>query len=111
MRCGRGARTRGRAGGPEHGSLGARVRAARLVPYQAVIGAREAAADRGALRLRGGRRLGPLPAADVLARVRGLVASHGPDLWDAEAGRSLSEGCPRRAPLGQVLPGRGRPVP
>ena len=31
---------------PESGSLGARIRASRLVPYQVVIGAREAAARR-----------------------------------------------------------------
>jgi threonyl-tRNA synthetase len=43
------------------GNLGARIRAARLVPYQAVIGPAEAAADSVALRLRGGRRLDPLP--------------------------------------------------
>ncbi|MEU8957633.1 threonine--tRNA ligase [Streptomyces sp. NPDC048518] len=70
--------------GPEQGSLGARVRAARLVPYQAVIGAKEHADDRVALRLRDGRRLDPLPAAGALERVRALVARHRPELWDAE---------------------------
>lgn len=40
----------------DQGTLGARVRAARLVPYQAVIGAREAEADQASLRLRDGRR-------------------------------------------------------
>ena len=55
--------------GPEQGSLGARIRAHRLVPYQAVIGAEEAAADEVALRLRDGRRLPALPAAEALARI------------------------------------------
>ncbi len=69
--------------GPDHGSLGARVREARLVPYQAVLGAREAADGRVALRLRDGRRLDPLPVGEVLARIDALVKSHSPELWDA----------------------------
>lgn len=72
--------------GPERGSLGARIRAARLVPYQAVVGAKEAADDHVALRLRDGRRLAPRPAADVLARVGALVEAHSTDLWEDEAG-------------------------
>ncbi|NUS17495.1 MAG: threonine--tRNA ligase, partial [Streptomyces sp.] len=40
---------------PAQGTLGARVRAARLAPYQAVLGPREAAAGTAALRLRDGR--------------------------------------------------------
>ena len=40
---------RAQVAGPEHGSLGARIRAARLVPYQAVIGAKEATDDQVAL--------------------------------------------------------------
>ncbi|WP_369218524.1 His/Gly/Thr/Pro-type tRNA ligase C-terminal domain-containing protein, partial [Streptomyces flavofungini] len=68
--------------GPEHGSLGARVRAARLVPYQVVIGAKEAADGQVALRLRDGRRVGPLPAGEVLARVGALVSAYGTELWD-----------------------------
>lgn len=59
--------------GPERGGLGARVRAARLVPFQAVIGAREAAADEVSLRLRDGQRLDPLPSAEVLARLSAAV--------------------------------------
>ncbi|MGQ0839993.1 hypothetical protein [Actinokineospora sp.] len=59
--------------GPDHGSLGARIRAARLVPYQAVIGANEAADDQVALRLRDGRRLPALPATDVLTSVNTLI--------------------------------------
>jgi threonyl-tRNA synthetase len=69
---------------PEHGSLGARIRAARRVPYQAVIGAREAADGQVALRLRDGRRLDPRPAADVLTRIGALIGAHSPALWDAD---------------------------
>ena len=53
------------------------------MPYQAVIGAKEAADDLVALRLRDGRRLDPLPAAEVLSRVGALVGAHSTDLWDA----------------------------
>ncbi|MEW2301370.1 threonine--tRNA ligase [Streptomyces sp. NPDC006655] len=67
--------------GPERGTLGARVRAARLVPYQAVIGAREAADDLVAVRLRDGRRLGPRPVGDVLTGISALVDAHSVDLW------------------------------
>ncbi|MFH8409415.1 threonine--tRNA ligase [Streptomyces sp. NPDC018019] len=74
---------RARLAGPEHGSLGARVREARLVPYQAVIGAREAADGRVALRLRDGRRLDPQPADAVLRRIGALVAAHRTELWEA----------------------------
>lgn len=68
--------------GPRDGILGARIRAARLVPYQAVIGAREAADDRVALRLRDGRRLDARPATEVLDRVAGLVGACRTELWD-----------------------------
>ncbi|MER5940842.1 threonine--tRNA ligase [Streptomyces sp. NPDC001928] len=70
--------------GPEHGTLGARVRAARLVPYQAVIGEREAAADGdlAAVRLRDGRRPGAVPAEELVARIADRVAARGPQLWD-----------------------------
>ncbi|MFJ4678155.1 threonine--tRNA ligase [Kitasatospora sp. NPDC088783] len=67
--------------GAERGSLGARVRAARLVPYQVVLGPREAAGGSLALRLRDGRRLGPAPAGEVLARIAGRVRSHAVELW------------------------------
>ncbi|WAL99791.1 threonine--tRNA ligase [Streptomyces sp. Je 1-369] len=70
--------------GPELGSLGARVRAARLVPYQAVIGAKEDADGMVALRLRDGRRVDPMPAADALARINALVGAHRTELWDTE---------------------------
>lgn len=70
--------------GRERGSLGARIRAARLVPYQVVIGAKEAAHDQVALRLRDGRRLDALPATEVLARIGALVDAHSTDLWDTD---------------------------
>ncbi|MGV9289018.1 threonine--tRNA ligase [Streptomyces sp. NPDC003719] len=66
---------------PERGSLGARIRQARLVPYQAVIGAAEAADGRVALRLRDGRRLGPRPVGEVLTRIVALVEAHSGVLW------------------------------
>ncbi|GAA4065001.1 threonine--tRNA ligase [Streptomyces shaanxiensis] len=70
--------------GPEHGTLGARVRAARLVPYQAVIGEREAEADGDlvAVRLRDGRRPGAVPGAELVARIAARVAARGSELWD-----------------------------
>ncbi|GAA4019216.1 threonine--tRNA ligase [Allokutzneria multivorans] len=55
--------------GPERGSLGARVRAARLVPFQVVIGAREAAAGLASVRLREGGKWEPAPVAEVVARI------------------------------------------
>ncbi|MGW1893234.1 threonine--tRNA ligase [Streptomyces sp. NPDC002004] len=69
---------------PDRGSLGARVHEARRVPYQAVVGAREAADGRVALRLRDGRRLDPRPVADALARIRALVDARSTDLWHEE---------------------------
>jgi threonyl-tRNA synthetase len=53
------------------------------VPYQAVIGASEAAAGQVALRLRDGRRLPALPASGALARIRALACAHEARLWDA----------------------------
>lgn len=76
---------RARIEGPDRGSLGARIRDARLVPYQAVIGAREAADDRVALRLRDGRRLDPLPVDDVLGRIGALVGAHSTELRGDDA--------------------------
>jgi threonyl-tRNA synthetase len=76
---------RAEAAGPERGGLGARVRAARLVPYQVVVGAREAADGRVAPRLRDGRRLDPLPADAALSRIAARVAARGTALWDEAA--------------------------
>jgi threonyl-tRNA synthetase len=67
--------------GPGDGTLGARVRAARLVPYQAVIGAREAGAGLAAVRLRDGRRPGALPVSELLHRIAARVAARGTALW------------------------------
>ncbi|MFE5629338.1 threonine--tRNA ligase [Streptomyces sp. NPDC056463] len=73
---------RAEVAGPDRGSLGARVREARLVPYQAVVGAKEAADGLVALRLRDGRRLGPLPADEALRRIENLIGAHSTALWD-----------------------------
>ncbi|WP_055725370.1 threonine--tRNA ligase, partial [Streptomyces niveiscabiei] len=57
--------------GPDQGTLGARIRAARLVPYQAVIGEREASAGRAAVRLRDGRQVGEVAPAELVRRIGG----------------------------------------
>lgn len=49
------------------GSLGARIREGRLVPYQAVIGPREVLSGSLSLRLRDGSQVAARPAADALA--------------------------------------------
>ena len=66
----------------ESGSLGARIRAHRLVPYQAVVGAREAAAGEAALRLRDGRQVAARPAGEMLAGIGQRVAERSTGLWD-----------------------------
>ncbi|GAB3851086.1 hypothetical protein GCM10029963_38330 [Micromonospora andamanensis] len=67
------------------GSLGARVRDAvrRRIPYAAVVGAREAADGRVALRLRDGRLLEPQPAADAIGLIDAVVAARSGDLLPA----------------------------
>ncbi len=67
--------------GAEQDSVGARINAARPAPYVGVVGPREAAADEVALRLRDGRRLDPLPAAEAIARLAAHVSTHSADLW------------------------------
>ena len=69
--------------GAEHGSLGSRIRETRLVPYQAIIGEREAAIGQVALRLRGGRQLPALPAAAAIAGIAAHVGTYSSKLWDA----------------------------
>ncbi|MFG2319501.1 threonine--tRNA ligase [Streptomyces tendae] len=70
---------------PERGSLGARVRAARKVPYLAVIGAREAeSGDLVDVRLRDGRRPGRLPGTELLHRITDRVESRAPKLWPSD---------------------------
>jgi threonyl-tRNA synthetase len=72
---------RAEAAAPADGSLGARIRNHRLVPYQAVIGPAEARAGDVALRLRNGRRLPPMPATRALAELRRAVAARSPEMW------------------------------
>lgn len=73
---------RAEAAGLERGTLGARIRAARLVPYQAVIGEREAAdGDPVAVRLRDGRRPGAVPGAELLRRIGERARERGRELW------------------------------
>ncbi|HET6502023.1 MAG TPA: threonine--tRNA ligase [Amycolatopsis sp.] len=67
--------------GPARGGLGARIRAARLVPYQAVLGPREVAGEEVAVRLRDGRRLDARPAAEMIEEIRAIVDAHGTGLW------------------------------
>jgi threonyl-tRNA synthetase len=69
--------------GPADGTLGARIRAARLVPYQAVLGAREADGGLVAVRLRDGSRPGEVPVGELLDRVVDRVESRGTGLWAA----------------------------
>jgi threonyl-tRNA synthetase len=52
------------------------------VPYQAVIGPREAAEDQVALRLRDGGRFDARPADLMLRRIADLVRARGAELWD-----------------------------
>ncbi|MEU4577627.1 threonine--tRNA ligase [Nonomuraea sp. NPDC023979] len=52
------------------GSLGARIRAHRLVPYQLVVGPREAASGAASVRLRDGSQAGAVPLAELAARAR-----------------------------------------
>jgi threonyl-tRNA synthetase len=63
------------------GTLGARIRQHKLVPYQAVIGPSEAAADEVSIRLRDGRKLDPMSRAEALARISAEVGKHTPELW------------------------------
>lgn len=77
---------RAEVSGPENGTLGARIRTARHVPYQAVIGAGEVDGDRVALRLRDGRRIDALPADELLHRIGALVDANSTDLWPTDKG-------------------------
>ncbi|WP_158895180.1 threonine--tRNA ligase [Amycolatopsis anabasis] len=53
----------------DRGTLGARVRDHRLVPYQLVLGEREAARETVSVRPRDGGRLGPIPVSEALDRI------------------------------------------
>jgi threonyl-tRNA synthetase len=68
--------------GPDEGSLAARIRGARLVPYSAIIGEREAAADLVALRLRDGRQVPALQMSEAASRIAAHVSARRPELWD-----------------------------
>jgi len=52
------------------GSLGARIRAHRLVPYHLVVGPREVASGQAAVRLRDGSQAGPVPLTELASRAR-----------------------------------------
>ncbi|MEV4112511.1 threonine--tRNA ligase [Nonomuraea sp. NPDC049695] len=56
----------------DRGSLGARIRAHRLVPYQLVVGAREAASGGAAVRLRDGSQAGDVPVERLAKESRPL---------------------------------------
>jgi threonyl-tRNA synthetase len=67
------------------GSVGARIRTAtqRKIPYVAVIGPREAADGLVALRLRDGRQLPAMPAAEAIALVNEVVRARSHELVPA----------------------------
>ena len=64
------------------GSLSARIRAHHLVPYQAVIGASEAAAGEASIRLRDGRKLPVMSAEEALAKISSQVKANTVELWN-----------------------------
>jgi threonyl-tRNA synthetase len=72
------------------GSLAARIRLHKLVPYQLVIGRAEAAADRVSIRLRGWQQLPPVSVAEALARIDQQVKACSVDLWDDDGGAAAS---------------------
>ncbi len=67
----------------QDGTLGARIRAHRLVPYQAVIGASEAAAGEVSIRLRDGRKLPLMSAEEAIAKIGSQVRANSVELWNA----------------------------
>jgi threonyl-tRNA synthetase len=60
----------------EDGSLGARIRDGRRVPYLAVIGEREAVAGAVSLRARGGGSLDPMRAASAVRLIAAAASAH-----------------------------------
>jgi len=78
-------RIRAGLAGPEHGSLGARIRSSRLVPYQGIIGSAEAAARQVSLRLRDGRKLPAVAVGEALDRIADQVGAHSTELWSTSA--------------------------
>ncbi|MDH6282285.1 threonyl-tRNA synthetase [Prescottella agglutinans] len=71
---------RAHAVGRGDGTLGARIRNARRVPYQAVIGPEEAANGHVALRLRDGRRIDSRPVDDALRDIVELIGARSTEL-------------------------------
>lgn len=67
--------------GAESGSLAARVRETRLVPYHFILGPTETANGAVALRLRDGRRLPAQPIDNAVTHIRALVEGHNTRLW------------------------------
>ncbi|MGW0251411.1 aminoacyl--tRNA ligase-related protein [Nocardia goodfellowii] len=65
----------------EAGSLAARVRETRLVPYQLILGPAETANDEVAIRLRDGRRIPAQPVHNALARIRATIENRDTALW------------------------------
>ncbi|WP_127932484.1 threonine--tRNA ligase [Nonomuraea polychroma] len=57
----------------DRGSLGARIRAHRLVPYQLVVGPREVASGQAAVRLRDGSQAGEVPIERLAADSRPFI--------------------------------------
>jgi threonyl-tRNA synthetase len=64
----------------DRGTLGARIRLHRLVPYQAVVGARETTSGTVSLRLRNGLSLDPMPTREAVDRIITATASHSLEL-------------------------------
>jgi threonyl-tRNA synthetase len=54
---------------PDRGTLGARIRLHRLVPYQVFVGAGETTSDTVSLRLRIGLSLDPMPTREAVDRI------------------------------------------
>lgn len=71
---------RGEISEPDRGTLGARIRSHRLVPYQAVIGRREADSGTVSLRLRTGSHLDVMPIEQALCRITATVTQHSHNL-------------------------------
>jgi threonyl-tRNA synthetase len=62
-------------------SLAARIRAKRLVPYLAIVGAREVEAKAMSVRVRDGRQLPMVPTEEALAKILARVRSRSHELW------------------------------
>jgi threonyl-tRNA synthetase len=65
------------------GSLGSRIRAHRLVPYQLVIGEAEAAVCAASIRLRDGRKLPAMTVPEALSLIDRQLARCSCELWES----------------------------